>query len=247
MPRSIWLDNGHMRADGPTNVVVDHYLEQHVATATAGSWIDMNDARRIGTGEVRFERIRYDGPGDPQGMPRPGGRMRVELVVKAHRKVKIGSLAVKADAWHHRSDAITSAAAFIGIAVALLGGERWVAADDWAALLASVLIAWNGYRLLAPALEDLMDRAPDDDVIVAVRSSAGAVDDVRRVEKALVRRAGMGYFITLHIEADGDMPLRDAHLLGHLVKDRVMAEVPSALDVIVHMEPFDRPRSSPTG
>ncbi len=74
-PRSIWLDNGRMRADGPTADVIDHYLEQHVATATAGSWIDMNDARRIGTGEVRFERIRYDGPDDPQGLPRPGGRM----------------------------------------------------------------------------------------------------------------------------------------------------------------------------
>ena len=94
-PRSIWLDNGRIRADGPTADVVDQYLEQHVATAAAGSWIDMTEARRIGTGEVRFERIRYDGPGDPQGLPRPGGRMRVELVVKAHRSVKIGSLAVR--------------------------------------------------------------------------------------------------------------------------------------------------------
>ena len=162
-----------------------------------------------------------------------------------HAGTELGSLAVKADAWHHRSDAITSAAAFIGIAIALIGGERWAAADDWAALLASVLIAWNGYRLLSPALEDLMDRAPDDAVIAAVRSSAGAVDDVHNVEKALVRRAGVGYFITLHIEADGDMPLRDAHLLGHLVKDRVMAEVPSALDVIVHMEPFGRHDGAP--
>ena len=157
-----------------------------------------------------------------------------------HAGTEIGSLAVKADAWHHRSDAITSAAAFVGISIALVGGERYAEADDWAALLASVLIAWNGYRLLRPALDDLMDRAPDDDVIDAVRTSAGAVADVRRVEKALVRRAGMGYFITLHIEADGDMPLRDAHLLGHIVKDRVMDEVRSALDVIVHMEPDDR-------
>ena len=157
-----------------------------------------------------------------------------------HAGTEIGSMAVKADAWHHRSDAITSAAAFIGIAIALVGGERWAAADDWAALLASGLIAWNGYRLLRPALEDLMDRAPEDDAIESVRASAAAVPDVRRVEKALVRRAGMGYFITLHIEADAEMPLRDAHLLGHLVKDRVMAEVPSALDVIVHMEPFGR-------
>ena len=157
-----------------------------------------------------------------------------------HVGTELGSMAVKADAWHHRSDAITSAAAFIGIAIALIGGEAWAAADDWAALLASGLIAWNGWRLLQPALDDLMDRAPDSDVIEAVRASAGAVVDVRRVEKALVRRAGVGYFITLHIEADADMPLRDAHQLGHVVKDRVMGEVPSALDVIVHMEPDRR-------
>jgi len=160
-----------------------------------------------------------------------------------HAGQEIGSLAVKADAWHHRSDAITSAAAFIGISIALIGGERYAAADDWAALLASGLIAWNGWRLLRPALDDLMDRAPDDDVIEAVRSSAARVSDVRHVEKALVRRAGVGYFITLHIEADGDMPLRDAHELGHIVKDRVMTEVPSALDVIVHMEPFETAES----
>ena len=80
---------------------------------------------------------------------------------------ELGSLAVKADAWHHRSDAITSAAAFVGIAVALIGGPDWAEADDWAALLASGLIAWNGYRLLRPALDDLMDRAPDAEVILA--------------------------------------------------------------------------------
>jgi lipopolysaccharide transport system ATP-binding protein len=94
-PRSIWLDKGRILADGPTADVVSQYLEQHVATATAGSWIDMNEARRVGTGEVRFERIRYGGPDDPQGLPRPGGRLRVELVVQARRTVKIGSLAVR--------------------------------------------------------------------------------------------------------------------------------------------------------
>lgn len=94
-PRSIWLDNGRVRADGPTTDVINGYLEQHVATATAGSWIDVRDARRIGTGEVRFERVRFDGTDDPQGLPRPGGRLRVELVVTAHRPVKVSSLAVR--------------------------------------------------------------------------------------------------------------------------------------------------------
>jgi lipopolysaccharide transport system ATP-binding protein len=94
-PRSIWLDHGHMRADGPTADVVSRYLEQHVATATAGSWIDMGQARRIGTGEVHIERARIDGTDDPQGLPHSGGGLRVGLVVNVHRSVKIGSLAVR--------------------------------------------------------------------------------------------------------------------------------------------------------
>jgi lipopolysaccharide transport system ATP-binding protein len=94
-PRSIWLDNGRIRADGPTADVVNRYLEQHVATATAGSWINMANARRIGTGEIRFDRVRFDGTVDPPGLPQSGGPLRVELVVTAHRSVKVASLAVR--------------------------------------------------------------------------------------------------------------------------------------------------------
>jgi lipopolysaccharide transport system ATP-binding protein len=94
-PRSIWLENGHVRADGPTSDVVNRYLEQHVAAATAGSWIDMSEAIRTGTGEVRLERIRFDGADDPEGVPRPGGRLGVDVEVTASRPVKIGSLAVR--------------------------------------------------------------------------------------------------------------------------------------------------------
>lgn len=94
-PRSIWLDKGRIRADGPTGDVVNRYLEQHVAAGAAGSWIDMSEARRIGTGEIRFDRIRYGGTDDPQGLPRSGGPLRVDLVVNAQRSVKVASLAVR--------------------------------------------------------------------------------------------------------------------------------------------------------
>ncbi|HEY0521170.1 MAG TPA: hypothetical protein VGC84_16900, partial [Ilumatobacteraceae bacterium] len=94
-PRSIWMDNGRVRADGRTGDVIDEYLEQHVATASAGSWIDLGDATRIGTGEVRFEYVRFDGPDDPEGAPRPGGRLAIDVVANASRRVKIGSLAIR--------------------------------------------------------------------------------------------------------------------------------------------------------
>ena len=150
---------------------------------------------------------------------------------------ELGSLVVKADAWHHRSDAITSAAAFIGISIALWGGNEWAAADDWAALLASLLIAWNGFHLLRPALDDLMDRAPDDDTIESVRRAAGAVAGVTGIEKVLARRAGVSYFVTLHVHADPETTLLRAHEIGHQVKDAVMADVPAVIDAVIHMEP----------
>ncbi len=149
----------------------------------------------------------------------------------------IGSVALQADAWHHRSDALTSAAAAVGIAVAIVGGEGFAPADDVAALVASGIIVYNGIRLLRPALGDLMDRAPDPDVIDRVRASAATVSGALAVEKVLARRAGLGYFVALHVEADPAMSLEDAHELGHAVKEAVIEEVPHVLDVIVHMEP----------
>jgi cation diffusion facilitator family transporter len=154
---------------------------------------------------------------------------------------EVGSAAVRTDAWHHRSDAITSGAAFIGIGLALVGGPTWAVADDVAALVASGIIAFNGVRLLRPAVQDLMDRAPDPFVLERVKSAACAVAGVHRVEKILARRAGIGYFVALHVEADGSMPLRDAHLLGHQVKDAIIVALPSVIDVLVHMEPHDAP------
>lgn len=166
-----------------------------------------------------------------------------ELMARTVLRVSsdIGSLALEADAWHHRSDALTSSAAAIGISVALAGGPGFAPADDWAALAASGIIVFNGIRLLRPAIEDLMDRAPDPEVIRTVLAAAAAVPGVRAIEKILARRAGLGYFVALHVEADAGMSLRDAHNLGHRVKQAVIDTVPHVLDVIVHMEPHYPP------
>lgn len=151
---------------------------------------------------------------------------------------ELGSRALEVDAWHHRSDAITSAAAFIGISLALVGGEPWAPADDWAALLASAIIAFNGIRLLRPSVGDLMDRAPDPTVPAAVRETALCVDGVRAVEKVHVRRMGLGYRVVIHVQADPAMPLREAHSLGGRVRS-TLRSMPMVIDAIVHMEPFE--------
>jgi len=150
-----------------------------------------------------------------------------------------GSTAVKADAWHHRSDAITSAACFVGIVIALWGGPGWESADDWAALVAAGIIAFNGYRLLRPAVNILMDRMPETAVVARIESAARAVSGVQAIEKLRVRTFGTGYFVDVHVQADPEMSLRDAHILSGRVKTAIRQAVPAVFDTSIHMEPFE--------
>jgi cation diffusion facilitator family transporter len=152
--------------------------------------------------------------------------------------VAIGSSAVEADAWHHLSDAITSGAAFIGIAIALWGGPGWESADDWAALAAGAIILFNAWVIIRPALEDLMDRTPGQDVVERVRRTATSVDGVRAIEKLAVRRSGMTYRVTIHVQADGTLSLHEAHVLGGKVKSAIRQAMPRVQHVLVHMEPY---------
>lgn len=154
--------------------------------------------------------------------------------------VDIGSTAVKADAWHHMSDAVTSAAAFIGISIAVWGGPGWESADDWAALVASGVIGFNGVSMLRPALDDLMDRTPGPDVLNPVQTAAAQVPGVLATEKLAVRRSGTGYRVTIHVQANPRMSLHEAHILSGMVKGAIRTAVPRVQSVLVHMEPFER-------
>jgi len=152
---------------------------------------------------------------------------------------QIGSTAVRADAQHHFSDALTSAAAFIGISIAVIRGPGWEAADDWAALAASVVIAANAVLLVRPAVADLMDRSPQPDVIAAIRGTASGVTGVLAIEKLAVRRVGLGYRAVVHVQADPKMSLHDAHELGGTVTRAIHKRVPQMQSVLVHMEPYE--------
>jgi cation diffusion facilitator family transporter len=155
----------------------------------------------------------------------------------------MGSTAVEADAQHHLSDAITSAAAFIGISLALVGsrlwGGHWESADDWAALVASLVIGFNGISMLRAATHDLMDRMPGPDIVGPIRAAALRVPGVKAIEKLHVRKAGMAYRVTVHVQADGVMSLEEAHGLGGRVKRRICEASPQVNYVLVHMEPYD--------
>ena len=154
---------------------------------------------------------------------------------------QIGSQAVSADAWHHRADAITSTAAFIGISIALIGGPGWEEADDWAALGASLLILYNGAGILKPALQELMDRSPNEELLREVDAAAHSVDGVMATEKLRARKSGTRFLLEMHVQADPALSLHDAHILSGKVKRAILTAVPSVQYVLVHMEPFEHP------
>ncbi|HWK03160.1 MAG TPA: cation diffusion facilitator family transporter [Puia sp.] len=150
---------------------------------------------------------------------------------------EINSQAVKSDAWHHRSDAITSVAAFIGIIVALVLGKGYESADDWAALIASGIIVVNAVSLLRPALNEVMDAAPSNEIVTKIRALASENKDVRLVEKCYVRKMGFDYYVDIHIQVDGDLPVTEGHTIAHAVKDKLLNSDLRIKDVLVHVEP----------
>jgi len=150
---------------------------------------------------------------------------------------EIGSTALRGDAWHHRSDAISSGAAAIGITVALIGGPGFEAADDWAALVACGIIVVNGLRILRTALHDVMDGSVPNEWHQAVRNSALATPGVVDTEKCRIRKSGTDQFVELHVRVDPAISVFEGHEIGHRVKERVLAENPRVRDVLIHIEP----------
>jgi len=162
-------------------------------------------------------------------------------VIKFGRKVE--STAVKTDAWHHRMDALTSIAAFIGISVALIGGEKWQSADDWAALVACALIAANGVRLARPAFYEIMDTAPGGKIVRSIRGVASSVPGVVEVETCHARKMGLDYYVDLHVGVDGNISVHEGHEIAHRVKSAIKQSDSRIADVLVHIEPAQRLRS----
>jgi len=151
----------------------------------------------------------------------------------------INSSALRTDAWHHRSDSLTSLAAFLGISIALVFGEGYESADDWAALFAAGVIAVNGVRLLRTAWREIMDAALPDKVVDEIREIARGVDGVAGIDMCRVRKSGLGLWVDIHVEVHGDMTVRDGHEIAHRVKDALVAAKHNIMDAVVHIEPMD--------
>lgn len=160
-----------------------------------------------------------------------------QLVVK--KSIETNSSSLKADAWHHRSDAITSVAAFIGISIALFLGKGYESADDWAALFASGFILYNSYLIFRPALGEIMDEHLYDDLVEEIRTVSHKVKGVIDTEKCFIRKAGMKYHVDLHAIVDATISVKEGHDISHRLKDTLREEIPQLGHVLIHIEPND--------
>lgn len=158
-----------------------------------------------------------------------------QIVIKKSKQTNSSSL--KADAWHHRSDALTSVMAFIGISIALIFGKGYETADDWAALFASAFILYNGYLILRPALGEIMDEQLYDVLIIEIREKSIEVKGVLGTEKCFIRKAGMYYHVDLHAIVDGGISVKKGHDIAHRLKDYLRVEIPNLGHVLIHIEP----------
>jgi cation diffusion facilitator family transporter len=159
------------------------------------------------------------------------------VVLKKSKETHSSSL--KADAWHHRSDAITSIAAFTGISIALILGKGYESADDWAALFASFFILYNSYLIFRPALGEIMDEHVYDDLIEEIRQVAHKVEGVEDTEKCFIRKAGMQYHVELHATVKADLTVREGHDIAHKLQDTLREEIPQLGHVLIHIEPHE--------
>jgi len=157
------------------------------------------------------------------------------LVMK--RGIQTNSSSLKADAWHHRSDAITSVAAFIGISIALFLGKGYESADDWAALFASAFILYNSYLIFRPALGEIMDEHLYEDLEAKIRKIAVSVDGVIATEKCYIRKSGMKFHVDLHAVVDGTISVKEGHDISHLLKDSLRENIVELGHVLIHIEP----------
>ena len=184
---------------------------------------------------------------DPHAIPKPftliilaaiiiWKEISFQIVNKRSKKLK--SSALKAEAWHHRSDAITSIAAFVGISIAIFGGKGFEVADDYAALFAAVLILYNCYKILRPALGEVMDENIYEDLTEKIRLISVEVKGVKDTEKCFIRKAGMKYHVDLHAIVDGEISVKEGHHISHQLKDRLCEEIPELGNVLIHVEPF---------
>lgn len=149
---------------------------------------------------------------------------------------RINSPAVTANAWHHRSDALSSVAVLLGIVGARIDASLAVL-DPFAAILVSILILKVGLETVWRTLREFTDTAPDGTVTDGIVACARAVPGVNDIHDLKVRSAGGEYQMEIHVEVDGDLTVRQGHLIAKEVERCLIDEIEAMGSVIVHIDP----------
>lgn len=155
------------------------------------------------------------------------------------KAIKINSSVLKAEAWHHRSDALTSVTALVGISISLFFGKGYEYADEWAALFAALVIVFNAYKILTPAFREMMDEHQYHELVVEIEEVSRKVTGIQNTEKCHVRKIGMYYLVDLHARVDGNLSVREGHDIAHRLKDAILAANPAISNVNIHVEPHE--------
>ncbi len=184
--------------------------------------------------------------GTPRELPKPWTLIVLGIIIiwkeisyryVLKKSIETQSTSLKADAWHHRSDAITSVVAFIGISITVLFGKGYENADIYAAFFASGFILYNSYLIFRPALGEIMDENLHDELIDNIREISIKVEGILDTEKCLIRKSGMKYHVDLHAVVDGTISVKEGHKLAHKLKDKLLLEIDSLGNVLIHIEP----------
>ena len=151
---------------------------------------------------------------------------------------ELNSQAVEANAWHHRSDALSSIGTALGIGGAIFLGQRWAVLDPVASVIVGLFIVKVSLELLKSGFGDLMEQSLPDEVEQEILQLAGSVQGVEEPHELRTRRIGSRYAIELHVLMDGDIPLSEAHDKASEVEDLLRKQYGEETHVVVHVEPI---------
>jgi cation diffusion facilitator family transporter len=205
----------------------------------------------LGIGYRAISTVRETHPKQPQWIAFVGAAVSIVFkeilyrwTVAVGRRVR--SSALLANAWHHRSDALSSIPAALAVVLALIN-PRWAFVDHIGAMVVCVIILHAAWGIIRPALDELIDSGAPEHVREQIRSLAAGLRGVETVHAIRCRRSGPGLHIDLHVTVDGSMSVREGHEISEAVKRYLLEHGPDIVDVVVHLEPHEGAAGEPTG
>jgi len=162
-----------------------------------------------------------------------------EILFRVTRRVarRDDNIALQANAWHHRSDAVTSVAAAVGLAGVAVGGDRWAFLDPLTGIVLSAFLVVVAVRIMHRSACELVDRAPDQATLDGIRAVLRETDGVRDFHAMRARQIGGKLAMDVHILVDPALTVAEGHEIATTLKHRVMAHDERVIEVVVHVEP----------